>query len=78
MDKKCEKTKNWIDLCSSLEKASNESIGDINTQIRTRIADGETKLIVVAGRFKKNKVQLNFCPFCGANIVTEFKELNNA
>lgn len=62
----------WIEMCPSLTKVTNEQIGDIETQVRVRISDQKRKLVIAAGRFKKNKVQLNYCPFCGADVFTEF------
>lgn len=77
METKCTKNGNWISPCSALEEVTRENIGDIASQVRSRFSDGATKLVIVAGRFKKNKVQLNYCPFCGADVVTEFKETSH-
>lgn len=62
----------WIEMCPSLSEVTRDQVGDIHTQVRVRFSDHKRKLIVVAGRFKKNKVQLNYCPFCGADVFTEF------
>lgn len=74
MNNKCVNTGNWIEMCDALEKCTDEKIGDLGTQVRTRISDGANRLAVTAGRFKKNTVGLNYCPACGENIETVFKE----
>ncbi|WP_151775919.1 hypothetical protein [Acinetobacter colistiniresistens] len=74
MNNKCINTGNWVEMCDSLKKCIEENIGDLSTQVRTRFSDGANRLAITAGRFKKNKVGLAYCPACGEKIETEFKE----
>lgn len=77
MTSKCKINGANIDMCESLQKATNQLIGDIACQVRTRIDTRTSRVAVVAGRTKKNKVYLNYCPFCGEHIETQFPEVAN-
>ncbi len=74
MNKKCVNTGNWVEMCDSLNRCISDGMGDFDTQIRVRFSDSAERLAITAGRFKKNKVQISYCPACGENIETVFKE----
>ncbi|RYL25076.1 hypothetical protein [Acinetobacter piscicola] len=74
MSEKCVNTGNWLNMCESLKEVTTHHYGDIEAQVMTVRDRKSSRLEIVAGRFKKNRVALNYCPFCGANIVTKHKE----
>lgn len=69
----CKNTGNWIEMCEALIEVTTHEYGDIQARIMTHRETGSVRLQVVAGRFKKNRVELNYCPFCGVNIETHHK-----
>ncbi len=71
MDKKCVNTGNWIEMCEALKDVTRNQYGDIQAQTMTHFDSGSVRLRIVSGRFKKNRVILNHCPFCGVDITTE-------
>ena len=73
MTDKCVNDGNWVRMCKVLTEVTSGEIGDIKQMVMT-IRDGRTRLAIAAGRFKKNRVLFNYCPFCGADIQTEMKE----
>ncbi|MFC2995145.1 hypothetical protein ACFODO_07640 [Acinetobacter sichuanensis] len=74
MSEKCVNTGNWLNMCESLKEVTTHHYGDIEAQVMTTRDRGSSRLEIVAGRFKKNRVALNYCPFCGADIITKQKE----
>lgn len=76
-EKLCVNTGNWIEMCYSLNEVTRNGYGDIQAQHMSHMELNSNRLQVVAGRFKKNRVVLNYCPFCGVNIQTEHKEGSN-
>lgn len=78
MTDKCVNTGNWFTPCKSLKKATDAGMGDICLQVRSSVSTGKTRLTLVAGRFKKNKIALSFCPACGVNIETELEPSNDS
>lgn len=74
MTEKCVNTGNWVNVCDFLQEVVHHKYGDIDANVMTTSDRKSSRLEIVAGRFKKNRVALNYCPFCGVNIVTEHKE----
>lgn len=70
----CVNTGNWIEMCDSLTEVTRNQYGDIQAQVMSARSQNASRLRIVAGRFKKNRVELNFSPFCGVDIVTDYKE----
>lgn len=70
----CVNTGNWIEMCESLTEVTRNQYGDIQAQVMSARSQNASRLRIVAGRFKKNRVELNFCPFCGVDIVTEYQD----
>jgi len=77
MTDKCVNTGNWINMCEFLKEVSTHHYGDIEAQVMTTRDRESSRIRIVAGRFKKNRVELNYCPFCGVDIRTEHKEQAN-
>ena len=75
MSDKCVNTGNWINMCEFLKKVTTHHYGDIEAQVMTTRNRESSRIRIVAGRFKKNRVELNYCPFCGVDIETEHKEV---
>lgn len=75
--KQCVNTGNWIEMCEFLSEVTRNQYGDIQGQVMSMREINSSRLEIVAGRFKKNRVALNYCPFCGVDIITQYKELNN-
>lgn len=71
---KCINKGNWIEMCDFLKKVVANQYGDIQEQVMRNRKTNKTRLRIVAGKFQKNRVQLNYCPFCGVDITTEYKE----
>lgn len=61
-------------MCESLSEVTKHEYGDIQSAVMSCRETGSRRLEIVAGRYKKNRVALNFCPFCGVDIRTEHKE----
>ncbi|WP_180155167.1 hypothetical protein [Acinetobacter sp. YH12045] len=74
---KCENTGNWINMCEALSEVTSNSYGDITAQIKSRRDMDSRRISIVAGKSRGNRVELNYCPFCGADIATEHKEPAN-
>ncbi|MDQ9019875.1 hypothetical protein RFI02_02015 [Acinetobacter sichuanensis] len=74
MSEKCVNNSNWLNMCKSLKEVTTHHYGDIEAQVMTTKDRESSRLEIVAGRFKKNRVALNYCPFCGVDIVTKHKE----
>ena len=74
MTEKCVNTGNWIEMCEFLSEVTRNQYGDIQGLTLSRRDIDSRRLEIVAGRFKKNRVALNFCHFCGVDIRTEHKE----
>ena len=74
MTEKCVNTGNWIEMCEFLSEVTRNEYGDIQAQRMSHRKINSARLQIVAGRFKKNRVALNYCPFCGVDIRTEHKE----
>lgn len=72
-NEKCVNTGNWITMCDSLKEVTTHKYGDIEAQRMSRREVDSVRLQIVAGRFKKNRVVLNYCPFCGVDIRTKHK-----
>ena len=72
MENKCKVNGPDIAMCPALAEVTQGEIGDIKTQTRFRISDKKVRVAVFAGRFKKNMVELNYCPFCGGDIWTKY------
>ena len=77
MTEQCTNTGNWIEMCEFLSEVTRNQYGDIQGMIMSRRDIDSRRLEIVAGRFVKNRVALNFCPFCGVDIRTEHKEPAN-
>ena len=77
MSEKCVNTGNWLNMCESLSEVTRNEYGDIQAQRMSHRKINSARLQIVAGRFKKNRVALNYCPFCGVDIRTEHKEPTN-
>lgn len=77
MTDKCVNTGNWINMCEFLKEVTTHHYGDIEAQVMTTRDRESSRIRIVAGRFKKNRVELNYCPFCGVDIRTEHKEQAN-
>lgn len=73
----CLNTGNWIQMCDALQEVTTHEYGDIQAQLMSQREINSTRLQIVAGRFKKNRVAFNHCPFCGVDIQTEHKEPAN-
>ena len=73
----CLNTGNWIQMCDALQEVTTHEYGDIQAQRMSQREINSTRLQIVAGRFKKNRVVLNHCPFCGVDIRTEHKDPTN-
>ena len=73
----CVNTGNWIQMCDVLSEVTRNEYGDIQAQRMSHRKINSARLQIVAGRFKKNRVVLNHCPFCGVDIRTEHKEPAN-
>ena len=74
MTEKCVNTGNWIEMCDALTEVTRNQYGDIQAQVMSARSRNASRLRIVAGRFKKNRVELNFCPFCGVDIVTDYQD----
>ena len=74
MTDKCVNTGNWLNMCDALSEVTRNEYGDIQAQRMSHRKINSARLQIVAGRFKKNRVILNHCPFCGVDIRTEHKE----
>ena len=74
MTDKCVNTGNWLNMCDALSEVTRNEYGDIQAQRMSHRKINSARLQIVAGRFKKNRVVLNHCPFCGVDIRTEHKE----
>ena len=74
MTDKCVNTGNWFNQCENIKIVTDSGIGDIHLQVLSSMSSNESRLALVAGRFKKNKLELAFCPACGVNIETEIKK----
>jgi len=70
----CINTGNWINMCAALLDVTRNQYGDIQSQVWANRNNNTSRLLIVAGRFKKNRVALNNCPFCGENIATSYKD----
>ena len=77
MTDKCVNTGNWLNMCDALSEVTRNEYGDIQAQRMSHRKINSARLQIVAGRFKKNRVVLNHCPFCGVDIRTEHKEPTN-
>ena len=77
MSEQCKNTGNWIEMCNALTEVTRNEWGDIQAQRMSHREIKSARLQIVAGRFKKNRVVLNHCPFCGVDIRTEHKEQKN-
>lgn len=77
MTEKCVNTGNWLNMCDALSEVTRNEYGDIQAQRMSVRSIKSSRLRIVAGRFKNNRVELNFCPFCGVDIHTEHKEQAN-
>jgi len=77
MTDKCVNTGNWLNMCDALSEVTRNEYGDIQAQRMSHREINSVRLQIVAGRFKKNRVVLNHCPFCGVDIRTEHKEQAN-
>jgi hypothetical protein len=75
---KCTNTGNWIELCARLDDCAVNNYGDIHPQRMTNFDTGKSRLRIVVGRFKKNQITLNYCPFCGENITTDYVQEEQA
>lgn len=64
-------------MCDALSEVTRNQYGDIQAQVMSARSQNTSRLRIVAGRFKKNRVELNFCPFCGVKIETDYKESAN-
>ena len=73
----CVNTGNWIEMCEFLSEVTRNEYGDIQAQDMSVRSRNASRLRIVAGRFKKRRVELNFCPFCGVKIETDYKESTN-
>ncbi|MDQ8951978.1 hypothetical protein RFH42_03290 [Acinetobacter rudis] len=74
MTEHCKNTGNWLEMCEALSEVTRNEYGDIQAQRMSHRAADSVRLQIVAGRFKKNRVVLNHCPFCGVDIRTKHKE----
>ena len=74
MTEKCVNTGNWIEMCESLTEATSKQYGDIQAQVMSVRSQNYSRLRIAVGRYKVNRVELNYCPFCGVDIETEHKE----
>lgn len=77
MTEKCVNTGNWLNMCDALSEVTRNEYGDIQAQRMIHFELDSARLQIVAGRFKKNRVVLNHCPFCDVDIRTEHKEPTN-
>ena len=77
MTEKCVNNGSWMEMCESLTEVTRNQYGDIQAQVMSARSQNASRLRIVAGRFKKNRVELNFCPFCGVKIETDQKEQAN-
>lgn len=75
---KCTNSGNWIEFCDALAKVTTGHIGDIQVQVMRKWESTNSRLVVFSGRFKKNQITLNYCPFCGENITTEYVQEEQA
>lgn len=65
---------NNILMCDALYSyAAHRKAGFDNVVMRNWTTN-QCRVAIVVGTNKVDKVELNFCPFCGANIVTTSKE----
>lgn len=74
---KCVNTGTWIEMCGALQEVIINEYGDIQAQRMSHRKKNSSRLQIVAGRFKKNRIVLNHCPFCGKDILTQHKESTN-
>lgn len=72
-NKLCINKGNLVTYCDSLDNCINKGLGDLAMQTRVNLKTSEVRTVVTIGRFKKNRVGINFCPACGENIETFFK-----
>ena len=77
MTEKCVNTGNWIEMCESLTEATSKQYCDIQAQVMSVRSQNSSRLRIAVGRYKVNRVELSFCPFCGVDIRTEHKEPAN-
>lgn len=77
MTAKCVNTGNWFTQCLSLKQVTDAGMGDIHLQTRSSASSGKSRLTLVAGRFRRNRVELAYCPACGVNIRTEMEPSND-
>lgn len=78
MTDKCVNTGNWFTQCAALKQVTDSGMGDIHIQVLSLMNSNKSRLALVAGRFKKNKLELAFCPACGVNIETEMEQSNDS
>ena len=74
MTKKCVNTGNWIEMFEFLAEVTHNQYGDIQAQVMRARSQNTSRLRIITGRFNKNRVELNFCPFCGVDIITQHEE----
>lgn len=73
MAEKCVNNGNLISMCEFLKEVTTHRYGDIEAQTMTTANRDSSRIRIVAGRFKKSRVELDYRPFCGVNIITEHK-----
>lgn len=76
MDSKCVNKGSEIEWCKYIAHCIKEGLGDFEAKVLSRLSDMESRHVLVAGSFKKNKVKLAYCPACGADIQTNYKEVS--
>lgn len=75
MNNKCVNNGNVVDFCNGLSNCLNKGLGDFEVKLMVRMSDMLEKEILTVGKAKINKVQLAYCPACGVDIRTDYKEM---
>ena len=76
MISRCKNKGSTIEFCDGMENCLNKGLGDFEVKLMARMSDFAEKEILTAGKARKNKVQLAYCPACGADIKTTYEVLN--
>lgn len=74
MNNSCVNNGSTVDFCGGMSNCLNKGLGGFEVKLMCRMADRSEKEIVCVGKARKNKVQLSYCPACGVDIRTNYKE----
>lgn len=76
MNGKCVNNGSTVTFCNGMQNCLKKGIGDFEVKLMCRMSDMAEKEILCAGKDRKNKVQLSYCPACGVDIKTDYGVTN--